>query len=65
MTLNPISNFQEVNQKTFMFTIATNGYDEVFKDCLDSHKKYAINQGYKYKEKVLSFSHLYLFNFYS
>lgn len=39
MTLNPISNFQEVNQKTFMFTIATNGYDEVFQDCLDSHKK--------------------------
>jgi hypothetical protein len=48
MTLNPISNFQEVNQKIFMFTIATNGYDEVFQDCLDSHKKYATNQGYKY-----------------
>jgi hypothetical protein len=48
MTLNPISNCQEVNQKTFMFTIATNGYDEIFQDCLDSHKKYATNQGYKY-----------------
>ena len=48
MTLNPISDFPEVNQKTFMFTIATNGYDEIFQDCLDSHKKYATNQGYKY-----------------
>lgn len=33
---------------TFIFTIATNGYDEVFKDCLDSHKKYATTQGYNY-----------------
>ena len=43
-----MSNFQEVNQKTLIFTIATNGYDEVFQDCLDSHKRYASNQGYQY-----------------
>ncbi|MFM5999173.1 MAG: hypothetical protein ACKPCI_33080 [Dolichospermum sp.] len=43
-----MSNFQGLSQTTFMFTIATNGYDEVFKDCLDSHKEYATRQGYHY-----------------
>lgn len=31
-----------------MFTIATNGYDKVFKDCLDSHRNYASKMSYKY-----------------
>jgi hypothetical protein len=35
-------------QKTLLFTVATNGYDEIFKDCLDSHQAYADRQGYKY-----------------
>lgn len=48
MTLDLMFNSQEVNNKTLIFTIATNGYDEVFKDCLDSHNKYAMNQGYNY-----------------
>jgi len=43
-----MSNCQDMNQNTFIFTIATNGYDEVFKDCLDSHKKYATSQSYNY-----------------
>lgn len=33
----------------FMFTIATNGYDEIFRGCLDSHKKYADVQKYDYR----------------
>lgn len=32
----------------FMFTIATNGYDEIYKDYLISHKNYADKFGYKY-----------------
>ena len=31
-----------------MFTIATNGYDQIFQDCLDSHRNYAKKMGYKY-----------------
>lgn len=34
--------------KTLMFTIATNGYDEIYKDYLVSHKNYADKFGYKY-----------------
>jgi hypothetical protein len=31
-----------------MFTVATNGYDSIFQDCLDSHRNYADNMNYKY-----------------
>lgn len=43
-----MSNIPETNKRTFVFTIATNGYAEVFKDNLDSHIKYASNYDYKY-----------------
>lgn len=31
-----------------MFTVATNGYDEIYKDYLESHQSYANKFGYKY-----------------
>ena len=37
-----------VNLPSLMFTIATNGYDEIYKDYLASHQKYADQHGYKY-----------------
>ena len=39
---------KSADRDTFLFTVATNGYDEIFKDCLDSHQAYADIQGYKY-----------------
>jgi hypothetical protein len=39
---------ESVDRDTFLFTVATNGYDEIFKDCLDSQQAYADKQGYKY-----------------
>ncbi|TYQ30264.1 hypothetical protein [Pseudanabaena sp. UWO310] len=38
----------EFHEQTFMFSIATNGYDMIFKHCLDSHQNYALKHGYKY-----------------
>ena len=34
--------------QTLMFTIATNGYDKIYKDYLNSHQNYANKYGYQY-----------------
>lgn len=34
---------------TIVFTIATNGYDEIFEDCLKSQKEYALKHNYEYR----------------
>jgi len=37
-----------VTSDTLMFTVATNGYGEIYKDYLKSHQEYANQNGYKY-----------------
>lgn len=39
---------QQNSEETFMFTIATNGYDEIYADYLESHRSYASKFGYRY-----------------
>lgn len=38
----------EPDHTVFMFTIATNGYDQIFADCLESQEAYAARHGYRY-----------------
>ncbi|NEO93667.1 MAG: glycosyltransferase family 77 protein [Moorea sp. SIO3G5] len=38
----------KIKNQTFIFSIATNGYDEIYKDYLTSHQNYANKHGYKY-----------------
>lgn len=35
-------------KNTLVFSIATNGYDEIFEDCIDSQKAYCTKYGYEY-----------------
>lgn len=35
--------------KTLVFSIAINGYQWLYKDCINSHKRYATQQGYHYQ----------------
>lgn len=37
-----------LSSNTLLFSIATNGYDEIYRDYLRSHKSYAERYGYKY-----------------
>jgi hypothetical protein len=36
-------------KNTFVFTIATNGYDEIFADCIQTQKEYAARHNYSYR----------------
>ena len=38
----------EVQEKAFIFTIATNGYEEIYRDYLCAHQEYANKYNYKY-----------------
>ena len=38
----------EVQEKVLIFSIATNGYDEIYRDYLKAHQEYANKYGYKY-----------------
>jgi hypothetical protein len=43
-----MAKIESIDKQTLLFSIATNGYDRIFKDCLDSHQAYADRNGYKY-----------------